>query len=259
MTSERPSQRALVIIPTYNELENLPLIIGRVHAARPDVHVLVVDDGSPDGTGQLADELALADPDRVHVMHRGAKDGLGAAYLAGFGWGLGRGYAVLVEMDADGSHRPVDLPRLIEAARDADVVIGSRWVPGGEVVNWPQRRKALSLGANAYTRALLGMPVRDATAGFRLYRARALDIIGLHDVASQGYCFQVDLTWRAIRAGLRVVEVPITFVERRHGASKMSGDVVRESMRRVAWWGAGYRAGQARDAAQRLLSRRGES
>ena len=251
-------ERVVVLVPTYNEAQSLPELVAQVRQVAPDVDVCVIDDNSPDGTGAIADELAAADP-RVHVIHRALKQGLGAAYLEGFAWARARGYDALVEMDADGSHRPVDLPRLIEAARDADVVIGSRWVPGGEVVNRPQPRKALSLGANAYTRALLGMPVRDATAGFRLYRARALDIIGLHDVASQGYCFQVDLTWRAIRAGLRVVEVPITFVERRHGASKMSGDVVRESMRRVAWWGAGYRAGQARDAAQRLLSRRGES
>lgn len=253
-----PLERVVVLVPTYNEAQSLPELVAAVREITPQVDICVIDDNSPDGTGAIADALAAADP-QIHVIHRAAKQGLGAAYLEGFTWALTAGYDALVEMDADGSHRPEDLPALLEAARDADVVIGSRWVPGGEVVNWPQRRKALSLGANAYTRVLLGMPVRDATAGFRLYRAHALEFIDLHDVASQGYCFQVDLTWRAVRAGLQVVEVPITFVERRHGASKMSGDVVTESMRRVACWGAGYRAGQAREVASRLLTRRGES
>lgn len=208
----------------------------------------------PDGTGAVADELSAADP-AVHVIHRPAKAGLGAAYLAGFVWALQAGYDAVIEIDADGSHRPQDLPRLIDAAADADVVIGSRWVPGGRVVNWPRRRKALSLGANAYTRLWLGMPVRDATAGFRLYRADALRTLDLQAVASQGYCFQVDLTWRAVKAGLRVVEVPITFVERENGVSKMSGDIVRESMARIAWWGAEYRGRQALIAARRIGGR----
>ncbi|MDO5711126.1 MAG: polyprenol monophosphomannose synthase [Micrococcales bacterium] len=259
MTSDLAAlERVVVLVPTYNEAESLPELITHLRQVVPGVDVCIIDDNSPDGTGAIADRLAADDP-AVHVIHRDAKQGLGAAYLEGFAWARRSGYDALVEMDADGSHRPEDLPRLLQAAADADVVIGSRWVPGGQVVNWPERRKALSLGANAYTRVLLGMPVRDATAGFRLYRAEALATLVLDDVASQGYCFQVDLTWRAIRAGLRVVEVPITFVERRHGTSKMSGGVVRESMRRVAWWGAGYRASQAWHAVQHLLHRRGES
>lgn len=248
--------RIVVLVPTYNERDNLAGLVTRVLQEAPQVDVCVLDDASPDGTGDVADELAAAD-DRVHVLHRSGKNGLGAAYLHGFTWALEHGYDAVVELDADGSHRPQDLPRVILAAQHADVVIGSRWVPGGEVVNWPRRRKALSLGANAYTRIWLGMPVRDATAGFRLYRADALRAIDLHEVASQGYCFQVDLTWRAVRAGLVVVEVPITFVEREHGVSKMSGDIVRESMRRIAWWGARYRGHQALEVARAARRRVG--
>ncbi|GAB96243.1 glycosyltransferase involved in cell wall biosynthesis [Kineosphaera limosa] len=257
-TSGTPGRAALrrivALVPTYNERENLASLVQRVRRVAPEVDVCVLDDASPDGTGRIADELAAADP-QVHVLHRPGKAGLGAAYLQGFVWALGAGYDAVIEIDADGSHRPQDLPRLIEAAADADVVIGSRWVPGGQVVNWPGRRKALSLGANAYTRLWLGMPVRDATAGFRLYRASALRDLDLQAVASQGYCFQVDLTWRAVKAGLVVVEVPIVFVERENGASKMSGDIVRESMRRIAWWGAVYRGEQVLHAARRLAGR----
>ncbi|MGH3581324.1 MAG: polyprenol monophosphomannose synthase [Mycobacterium sp.] len=242
-----PSRRTLVIIPTYNERENLPLIVGRVHAARPDVHVLIVDDGSPDGTGQLADELALADPDRVHVMHRISKDGLGAAYLAGFAWGLGREYTVLVEMDADGSHAPEELGRLLEAVDGgADLVIGSRYVPGGTVRNWPWRRLALSRTANTYSRVLLGVAINDITAGYRAYRREVLEKIDLAAVDSKGYCFQIDLTWRAINAGFTVVEVPITFTERELGVSKMSGSNIREAMTKVAEWGIRGRLDRAR-------------
>ncbi len=242
-----PSRRTLVIIPTYNERENLPLIVRRVHAARPDVHVLVVDDGSPDGTGQLADELALADPDRVHVMHRISKDGLGAAYLAGFAWGLGRQYSVLVEMDADGSHAPEELSRLLEAVdAGADLVIGSRYVPGGTVRNWPWRRLALSRTANTYSRVLLGVDINDITAGYRAYRREVLEKIDLGAVESKGYCFQIDLTWRAINAGFSVVEVPITFTERELGVSKMSGSNIREAMSKVAEWGIRGRLDRAR-------------
>jgi dolichol-phosphate mannosyltransferase len=249
MTSERPSQRALVIIPTYNELENLPLILQRVHAAMPEVHVLVVDDGSPDGTGKLADELSLADPDRIHVMHRTAKDGLGAAYLAGFAWGLSREYSVLVEMDADGSHAPEQLHRLLDAVDDgADLAIGSRYVPGGTVVNWPLRRLVLSKTANTYARVLLGVGIHDITAGYRAYRREVLEKIDLNAVDSKGYCFQVDLTWRAINNGFKVVEVPITFTERELGVSKMSGSNIREAMLKVAQWGIGGRLNRARGA-----------
>lgn len=247
MGGERPSQRTLVIIPTYNERENLPLIVGRVHAARPDVHVLVVDDGSPDGTGELANELALADPDRVHVMHRAGKGGLGAAYVAGFGWGLSRGYTVLVEMDADGSHAPEELYRLLDAVDEgADLAIGSRYVPGGTVRNWPRRRMLLSRTANGYSRISLGVDVHDITAGYRAYRREVLEKIDLAAVDSKGYCFQVDLTWRTISAGFKVVEVPITFTERELGVSKMSGSNIREAIVRIAQWGIRGRLDRAR-------------
>lgn len=244
---ERPSQRTLVIIPTYNERENLPLIVGRVHHASPEVHILVVDDGSPDGTGQLADELALADPDRVHVMHRTSKAGLGAAYLAGFAWGLGRGYSVLVEMDADGSHAPEELARLLDAVdAGADLAIGSRYVSGGTVRNWPVRRLVLSKTANTYSRLLLGVGIHDITAGYRAYRREVLEKIDLSAVDSKGYCFQIDLTWRAINNGFKVVEVPITFTERELGVSKMSGSNIREAMFKVAEWGIRGRLDRAR-------------
>lgn len=235
---ELPSSRTLVIIPTYNERDNLPLILGRVRKALPAVDVLVVDDGSPDGTGALADELAAAEPDRVHVMHRVAKDGLGAAYLAAFGWGLERGYTVLVEMDADGSHAPEQLYRLLDAIDGgADVAIGSRYVDGGTVRNWPWRRLVLSKTANTYARVLLGVGIRDITAGYRAYRREVLEKIDLATVDSKGYCFQVDLTWRAINNGFSVVEVPITFTERELGVSKMSGSNIREAMLKTAQWG----------------------
>ncbi len=242
--------RVLVCIPTYNERENLLRVVERVRAAVPAADVLVLDDNSPDGTGQVADELVAADP-QVHVLHRPGKHGLGNAYLAGFAWALEHGYGAIVEMDADGSHQPEQLPTLLAALPDADLVIGARWVRGGSVVNWPLHRKALSVGANLYTRALLGMPVHDATAGYRVYRASALQTVGLDHVASQGYCFQVDLTQRAVRLGLRVVEVPITFVEREIGDSKMSGDIMRESLQRITSWGLAYRAAQVRRLGRR--------
>ncbi len=247
----RPSQRSLVIIPTFNERENLPLILGRVREARPDADVLIVDDGSPDGTGDLADELALADPDAVYVMHRVSKDGLGAAYLAGFAWGLERGYAVVVEMDADGSHAPEQLHRLLDAIdAGADVAIGSRYVDGGAVRNWPLRRLLLSKTANTYSRLLLGVKIRDITAGYRAYRREVLEEIDLDAVDSKGYCFQIDLTWRAINNGFTIVEVPITFTERELGVSKMSGSNIREAMAKVARWGIGGRWDRARGAAR---------
>ncbi|MQA88346.1 MAG: glycosyltransferase [Streptosporangiales bacterium] len=232
--------RVLVIVPTYDERENLEPLVDRLRASVPDADVLVVDDASPDGTGELADEFARRG-DHVQVLHRRKKEGLGAAYLAGFRWALDRGYDTVVEIDADGSHQPEQLPRLLDALSDADVVLGSRWVPGGEVRNWPQRRELLSRGSNTYARLLLNLPVRDATAGFRAFRAVALEKMGLDDVQSQGYCFQVDLVRRAIRAELRVVEVPITFVERTHGASKMSRAVVAEAVWRVSVWGISHR------------------
>jgi dolichol-phosphate mannosyltransferase len=249
VAGDRPSQRTLVIIPTFNERENLPLILQRLHQARPDVHVLVVDDSSPDGTGQLADELASADPERIHVMHRTAKDGLGAAYLAGFGWGLSRQYLTLVEMDADGSHAPEQLHRLLEAVEaGADLAIGSRYVDGGTVRNWPWRRVALSKIANTYSRVVLGLGVHDITAGYRAYRREVLEQIDLDAVDSKGYCFQIDLTWRTVSNGFVVVEVPITFTERELGVSKMSGSNIREALVKVAQWGISGRLNRNRTA-----------
>jgi dolichol-phosphate mannosyltransferase len=236
------SERVLVIVPTYNEAENIAGVLGRLSAVLPQVHVLVVDDGSPDGTGMIADGLAAADA-RVHVLHRTAKAGLGAAYLAGFAWGLDRCYDVLVEMDADGSHRPEDLPALLRALADADLVLGSRWVPGGSVVNWPLRRKLISRAGTTYARLALGVELRDVTGGFRAYRRHALEELGLAEVHSQGYCFQIDLAWRAVTRGLKVVEVPITFVERELGVSKMSGGIVFEAIWRVTRWGFAKRFG----------------
>lgn len=240
--------RVLVVLPTYNEVDNLEWIVGLLHAEVPEVDVLVVDDGSPDGTGELADRLAAAD-DRVHVLHRRSKQGLGAAYLAGFRLALDRGYDVVAEMDADGSHQPAQLPDLLAALRGADLVIGSRWIPGGSVVNWPWRRRALSVAGNAYTRLLLGIPVRDATAGFRVFRRATLERLDLSGVRSQGYVFQADLAFRTLRAGLRVVEVPIEFVERVRGASKMTPRIAVESLLRITRWGLAVRLGRLRGGA----------
>jgi dolichol-phosphate mannosyltransferase len=228
--------RVLVIIPTYNEVENLRHIVDRVRFAVPEAEVLVADDNSPDGTGEIADELAAADS-KINVMHREGKQGLGAAYMAGFAWAQERGFDAVVEMDADGSHAPEELPQLLDALADADVVIGSRWVPGGKVLNWPVHRLLLSRGGNLYTRLALRMPIRDATGGYRAYRMTALDKMDVDTVSSQGYCFQVDLAWRAHRNGFRVVEVPITFAERERGKSKMSSSIVREALWRVTVWG----------------------
>jgi dolichol-phosphate mannosyltransferase len=245
-----PIGKIVVLIPTYNERENLPLIVSRLRDAVPEADVLILDDNSPDGTGAVADQLAVEDG-AVRVLHRKGKEGLGVAYLAGFAWALDKDYDVLVEMDADGSHQPEQLPKLLAALGDADVVLGSRWVKGGSVVNWPLHRKVLSRGGNVYSRVLLGMPITDATGGYRAYRASALRALDLHDVASAGYCFQVDLVWRAVRRGLTVVEVPITFVERTIGDSKMSRDIVQESLLNLTRWGASYRLGQVRSLLRR--------
>lgn len=238
--------RTLVVVPTYNESENIERIVARVQGAVPEADVLIVDDASPDGTGKIADLMADADP-RVQVLHRAGKDGLGAAYIAGFGWGLERGYDVVVEMDADGSHAPEQLPRLLGALESADVALGSRYVAGGAVVNWSKRREMLSRGGNLYTRLALGVDLQDATGGYRGFRRHVLEKIEYQTVQSQGYCFQVDLIWRAVRAGFRVVEVPITFAEREHGESKMSGAIVREAFVRVTEWGARRRLQQLRN------------
>lgn len=247
--------RIVIVIPTYNERENLLWIVGRLRKAVPQADVLVVDDSSPDGTGTLADELAEADS-QVTVLHRTEKTGLGAAYLAGFAIALDRGYDVIGEMDADGSHQPEQLPRLLAALADADLVLGSRWVPGGSVVNWPLTRKAMSVGGNLYARVLLDIPVKDVTGGFRLFRRSTLEKIDLTDVRSVGYCFQTDLALRTVRAGLRVTEVPIEFVERVRGESKMNGSVATESLRRITSWGLELRRGQVRDVFSRWRGRR---
>lgn len=243
--------RVLVVIPTYNERENLPLILARVRSAVPSVHVLVADDSSPDGTGQVAEHLA-ADDDHVRVLHRPGKQGLGAAYLDAFSWGMQHGFDVLVEMDADGSHQPEQLHLLLERIADgADLVLGSRWVPGGMVKNWPRSREILSRGGNLYVRLALGLPLGDATGGYRAFRRTTLERLGLDEVASQGYCFQVDLARRAILAGFRVEEVPITFVEREIGTSKMSRAIVVEALWRVTQWGARRRLDQLTGKARR--------
>lgn len=240
----------LVIIPTFNELESLPVIVGRVRASVPEAHILVADDNSPDGTGRLADELAATD-DHVKVMHRLGKEGLGAAYLAGFAWALEHGYDVVVEMDADGSHQPEQLPRLLDQLRSADLVLGSRWVAGGGTVNWPKSRQFLSKGGSLYTRVMLGVPLRDVTGGYRAFRADTLRKLDLHEVASQGYCFQVDLAWRAVQRGLVVKEVPITFVERVAGSSKMSQKIVVEALWRVTVWGVDDKVTRVRKRTQK--------
>ncbi|AHD19937.1 polyprenol monophosphomannose synthase [Rhodococcus pyridinivorans] len=241
-----PSARTLVIIPTYNERENLGRIITRLHAALPHTHVLVVDDGSPDGTGDLADDLAAAD-ERIAVLHRTEKNGLGAAYIAGFRWGLEHGYTVLVEMDADGSHAPEQLHLLLEKVdAGADLVLGSRYVPGGTVVNWPWHREVLSRGGNIYSRLALGVSIQDITGGYRAYRREVLEKLDLDAIASHGYCFQVDLAWRTLQAGFTVAEVPITFTEREIGESKMNGNIVQEALVRVTVWGLRSRLARLR-------------
>jgi dolichol-phosphate mannosyltransferase len=232
--------RVVTIIPTYNEVESLPLTVGRLREAVPDSDVLVVDDNSPDGTGGLADRLAAADSG-IHVLHRAGKDGLGAAYIDGFRWALRRDYDVLVEMDADGSHQPEQLPALLARTRDADLVIGSRWVPGGSVINWPLHRKLLSRAGSAYSRLMLGVPVRDITAGYRAFRRETLEKLDLAAVESVGYGFQVDMAFRVAQHGMTIAEVPVTFVERELGASKMSGNIVFEAIANVTVWGLAAR------------------
>ena len=231
-----PNRSVVVIIPTYNERENLASILDRVRVSVPDAHVLVVDDSSPDGTGKLADELAAEDA-HIHVLHRSEKKGLGAAYIAGFRWALDEGFNAVVEMDADGSHQPEQLRFLLAALDRSDVVIGSRWVPGSYVINWPKSRQLLSKSGNAYARLMLGTGLRDLTAGYRVYRDTALREIGLENLRSQGYSFQVDMTVRALRAGLVVIELPITFVQRAMGSSKMNGAIVAEALWRITQWG----------------------
>ncbi len=248
MPAETPV--ALVIVPTYDEAENIRTAVASVLGALPTAHVLVVDDGSPDGTADIVRTVA-ADDDRVHLLERSGKGGLGTAYVAGFRWGLERGYPLLVEFDADGSHPADRLPALVDAVHADERValaIGSRWVRGGSVVDWPLRREVLSRGANTYARLALGIGVRDVTAGFRVYRAEVLRRMDLDGVDSKGYCFQVDMTLRVDELGGRIVEVPIRFRDRVHGVSKMSGGIVAEAMLRVTQWGLQRRFGRRRAA-----------
>ncbi|WP_423918402.1 polyprenol monophosphomannose synthase [Frigoribacterium sp. 2-23] len=249
-STDSAGANALVVLPTYNEAENLPLILGRLFEAAPAIDVLVVDDGSPDGTGDLAESMAATDP-RIHVQHRTGKLGLGSAYVLGFGWGLERGYDFVVEMDADGSHPPERLPAMIDAVTSTEpgapsLAIGSRWVPGGSVVNWPLSRQILSRGGNLYARLALGLQLKDVTAGFRVYTREALAGMDLSTIDSKGYCFQVDMTLRVLDAGRGVVEVPIEFREREFGESKMSQAIVVEAMLRVTRWGIGRRVATLR-------------
>ncbi|MEE9965406.1 MAG: polyprenol monophosphomannose synthase [Propionicimonas sp.] len=248
-----PLERVLVIIPTYNESENIGPITSRIRAAVPDADILIADDNSPDGTGALADELANADP-HIHVLHRTGKEGLGAAYIAGFRWGLEAGYDVLIEHDADGSHQPEYLPAMLDRLRTADVVKGSRYIKGGVTEGWPLHRELLSRGGNLWTRAWLGIPVKDATGGLAAWRATTLRGLDLDAVEAAGYGFQVDLIWRAIRSGFTAAEIPITFVERELGDSKMSGAIVAEAMLLTTRWGIAYRTGQLKS----LFGRRKE-
>jgi dolichol-phosphate mannosyltransferase len=233
-------EKALVIIPTYNERENIPRIVPAILAQDPSFEVLVVDDGSPDGTGQVVDEMAAIDP-RIHVLHRAGKLGLGTAYIAGFKWALERDYAYMCEMDADFSHPLDTLPQFLKAIQNADLVIGSRYMNGQiNVVNWPISRLFLSYSANIYARAITSLPVFDATAGFKCFRRKVLESIDLDDVKSNGYAFQIEMTYRAWRKGFRIVEIPIVFTDRTLGASKMSKKIVREAVWmvwRLRWWG----------------------
>ncbi len=227
----------LVIVPTYNEIESLERIVGRLRQAVPGADLLIVDDSSPDGTGELADRLASTDA-HIQVLHRAGKEGLGRAYLAGFERAIDGGYTYAVEIDADGSHDPDELPAMLEvAAEGADLVIGSRWVPGGAVRNWPWIRQVISRWGNAYSRWVLRSSIRDITAGYRVFRVSALKDINPADVSSQGYCFQVELAWRLERTGHRIAEHPITFVERATGRSKMHVGIVVEALLRVTVWG----------------------
>ena len=247
MTASERGVGTVIIVPTYNERENIGLIIPAIRVSVPEATVLIVDDASPDGTGQLADEMAQGDAS-IQVLHRASKSGLGDAYLAAFEWALAHDFDVIVEMDADGSHPASALPALIAAVRPDtpfDLSIGSRWVAGGSVVNWSFHRRLLSRGGNAYARIMLGLTIKDATAGFRAFTSAALSAIHLENVESHGYCFQIDMTRRVRDYGFEETEIPIEFREREHGESKMHSSIVREAMSKVTVWGL-----------QRIFSRR---
>jgi dolichol-phosphate mannosyltransferase len=234
MTASAVSDRALVVVPTYNERLNLPVIVPAILQQDPRIDVLVVDDNSPDGTGAIADGLAAESP-RVHVLHRTAKQGLGKAYLAGFTWALERHYDFVIEMDADFSHDPKFLPEFLKAAGDADLVIGSRYKSGVNVINWPMSRLLLSIGANQYARWITGLPLSDSTGGFKCFRRAVLEAIDFSRVRSNGYAFQIEMSYRAWRKGFRLVEIPIVFTDRIEGQSKMNKRIVREAIWMV-WW-----------------------
>jgi dolichol-phosphate mannosyltransferase len=233
-------EKALVIVPTYNEADNVQHIVPAILAQDPSIEVLIVDDGSPDGTGAVADAMAAADQ-RIHVIHRQGKLGLGTAYIAGFKWALARDYALVFEMDADFSHPPERLPDFLGAIKNADLVLGSRYLNGEvNVVNWPMSRLFLSYSANIYARAVTGLPVFDATGGFKCFRRVVLESIDLDDVRSNGYAFQIEMSFRAWRKGFRIAEIPIVFFDRTKGSSKMSKKIVREAVWmvwRLRWWG----------------------
>lgn len=230
--SASPARKPLIVVPTYNERENLPPLLDRIFEVVPHVEVLVVDDNSPDGTGALADARAATDG-RIHVLHRAGKEGLGKAYIAGFKWALERDYTHVFEMDADFSHDPATLPRFLEAADQADVVLGSRWVEGGGTVGWPLRRQLLSKGGSLYARTVLGVDIRDLTGGFKCFHRRVLAAMDLDAIQTRGYGFQIELTWRALRQGFKVVEIPIRFADRVAGQSKMSMRIMSEAFTMV--------------------------
>ena len=228
------AERALVVVPTYNERTNIPLLVPAILLQDSRLEVLVVDDNSPDGTGQLADDLAGGNS-RVHVLHRPAKQGLGKAYIAGFTWALEQGYDYVFEMDADFSHDPKFLPEFLRAIETADLVVGSRYKSGVNVINWPMSRLLLSIGANQYARIVTGLPIADSTGGFKCFRRRVLESIALDRVRSNGYAFQIEMTFLAWKKGFRIAEIPIVFTDRVEGQSKMSRKIVREAIWMV-WW-----------------------
>ncbi|MGD2216666.1 MAG: polyprenol monophosphomannose synthase [Gemmatimonadales bacterium] len=226
--------RTLIVMPTYNERENLPQIVPLVLSQGPGIHVLIVDDSSPDGTGELADTMAAED-ERIHVVHRPGKQGLGTAYIAGFKWALDRDYEYVFEMDSDFSHNPDHIPQFLEAARDYDLVLGSRYLKGVTVINWPMSRLLLSYFANRYARVITGLPFTDTTGGFKCYRRKVLEEIDLDRITSEGYSFQIETTFRAWRKGFKIGEIKIIFSDRTEGTSKMSGKIIREAVWKV-WW-----------------------
>ena len=233
-------QNRLIIVPTFNELANAPILIERIFKHIPNSHILIIDDGSPDKTGEKIKEMQSKYPSSLFLLERARKSGLGSAYRIGFAWGLERGYEELIEMDADLSHRVRDLRKMIDAKGqqpNTDLVIGSRWMPGGRTENWSKSRELLSRAANLYVRAMLGMGVKDSTAGFRIYSSSILEKLNLEAIKSEGYSFQIEMTRAVYKLGGKIIEVPITFRERENGVSKMSKNIVREAMLLVTIWG----------------------